>query len=43
MVTRELMRQTNAGVEGVVGEGGRAFGGMGEDSMKGGRGVLFFG
>ncbi len=40
MVARELMRQTNAGVAGVVGRGGGFLGALGKDSMEGGREVL---
>jgi hypothetical protein len=39
-VARELMRQTNDGVVGIIGGGGGLFKGMGEDSMEGGREVL---
>jgi hypothetical protein len=39
-VARELMKQMNAGVVGVVGGDGGLLGGMGRDSMEGGREVL---
>ncbi len=39
MVAKELMRQTKTRVMGVVGGGGGLLGGMGEESMEGGRGV----
>jgi hypothetical protein len=39
---RELMRQMNAEVGGVVEGGGGLFRGIGKDLMEGGRGVLTF-